>query len=73
MMDADRLQCDQRSDGNPAEFVRDTLLEKQERLEAAAIREAILEGYQDAIAGRTVPYRGDLRRLLRNIKHPESR
>lgn len=49
----------------PSEFVRDVLREKKERLEAAQIRDAILEGYQDAIEGRTVPYEGDLRDILR--------
>ena len=49
----------------PSEFVRDVLREKKERLEAAQIRDAILEGYEDAINGRTVAYRGDLRRLLK--------
>jgi antitoxin ParD1/3/4 len=49
----------------PSEFVRQVLREKKERLEAARIRDGILEGYQDAIAGRVVEYRGDLRRLLK--------
>jgi antitoxin ParD1/3/4 len=49
----------------PGEFVRDVLREKKERLEAAAIRDSILAGFDDAIQGRTVEYRGDLRRLLR--------
>jgi antitoxin ParD1/3/4 len=49
----------------PSEFVRQVLREKKERLEAARIRDAILEGYQDAIEGRTVVYRGNLRRLLK--------
>lgn len=49
----------------PSEFVRDLLREKKERIEAAKIRDAILEGYQDAIAGRTVAYRGNLRLLLK--------
>ena len=49
----------------PAEFVRHLLREKHERLEAARIRDAILEGYGDALSGRTVEYRGDLRALLR--------
>ena len=48
-----------------SEFVRDVLREKKERLEAAQIRDAILDGYQDAIQGRTVAYRGDLRQLLK--------
>lgn len=50
----------------PSEFVRHLLREKMERLDAARIRDAILEGYHDAIKGRTVPYRGDLRKLLKN-------
>ncbi len=49
----------------PSEFVRNVLREKKERLEAAEIRDAILEGYQDAVQGRTIQYQGDLRRLLR--------
>jgi antitoxin ParD1/3/4 len=49
----------------PSEFVRNVLREKKERLEAAQIRDAILDGYQAAIQGRTVPYRGDLRQLLK--------
>jgi antitoxin ParD1/3/4 len=52
----------------PSEFVRSVLREKKERLEAAAIRDAILEGYQDAIAGRTVVYRGNLRQLLKKVR-----
>ncbi len=44
--------------------VRDVLREKKERLEAAQIRDAIVDGYPDAVQGRTVADRGDLRRLL---------
>jgi antitoxin ParD1/3/4 len=47
-----------------SEFVRDVLREKKERLEVAQIRDAILEGYQDARQGRTVEYRENLRYLL---------
>ncbi|MFN9295168.1 MAG: type II toxin-antitoxin system ParD family antitoxin [Planctomyces sp.] len=49
----------------PSEFVRQVLREKKERIEAAQIRDAILDGYQDAVAGRTVAWRGDLRQLLK--------
>lgn len=49
----------------PSEFVRNVLREKKERLEAAQIRDAILDGFQDALHGRTVPYRGNLRQLLK--------
>lgn len=52
----------------PSEFVRDVLREKKERLEAGRIREAIIEGYEDAIAGRTVEYRGNLRQLLKKAR-----
>jgi hypothetical protein len=41
------------------------LREKKERLEAAQIRDAILDGYQDALQGRTIPYDGNLRQLLK--------
>ena len=53
----------------PSEFVRDLLREKKQRIEAAQIRDAIIEGYQDAIQGRTVPYTGDLRQLLKKTAH----
>lgn len=49
----------------PSEFVRDLLREKKQRIEAALIRDAIIEGYRDAAAGRTAEYQGDLRKLLR--------
>lgn len=48
----------------PSEFVRDVLREKRNRIEAAAVRDAILEGYQDAIQKRVVPYQGNLRDAL---------
>lgn len=49
----------------PSEFVRDVLREKKERLEAARIRDAILDGYQDVQKGRTVPFRGNLRQAMK--------
>lgn len=49
----------------PSEFVRALLRERKQQLEANQIRDAILDGYQDAIHGRTVVYRGDLRQLLK--------
>lgn len=49
----------------PSEFIRDLLRQKKKQLEAEKIRAAILEGYQDAIEGRTVPFEGDLRSLLK--------
>ncbi len=49
----------------PSEFVRDLLRQKKEELEAARMRDAILEGFEDVLKGRTVEYRGDLRSLLK--------
>lgn len=47
----------------PSEFVRDILRRHKAQQEAVQVRDAIIEGYQDAIAGRTVVYEGDLKRL----------
>jgi len=52
----------------PSEFLRDILREKKERLEAAQVRDAILDGYQDAIDGRTMTYRGNLRQMMKKAK-----
>ncbi|MDB5341462.1 MAG: hypothetical protein JWN70_7081 [Planctomycetaceae bacterium] len=49
----------------PSEFVRDVLRQRKLQLEAAQVRDAILEGYQDAIEGRVVTFEGDLRSLLK--------
>ena len=49
----------------PSEFVRDIIRRHKLQQEAAEVRDGILEGYQDAISGRTVAFRGDLRSLLR--------
>jgi|EndMetStandDraft_3_1072993.scaffolds.fasta_scaffold3575925_1 antitoxin ParD1/3/4 len=48
----------------PSEFVRHLLREKKERMEAARIRDAILEGYQDAIQGHLTPWRGKMQDIL---------
>lgn len=52
----------------PSEFVRHLLREKKERQDAAAARDAILGGYQDAISGRTVTFKGDLKSLLKKAR-----
>ena len=49
----------------PSEFVRDLLRQRKLQLEAERVRDAIVEGYQDAIAGRTVQFNGNLRSLLK--------
>jgi len=53
---------------NAEEFVRDLLRERMARVEAAAIREGILEGYQDLLAGRVVEYQGDVRALIDGLE-----
>lgn len=52
----------------PSEFVRDLLRQKKLQLEAERVRTAIIEGYEDAIAGRTVPYTGNLREAMKRMK-----
>ena len=49
----------------PSEFVRDIIRRHKLQQEAADVREAIIEGYQDAIAGRMVAFEGDLKGLLK--------
>jgi len=48
----------------PSEFMRDLLREKKERQEAAAIRDGVLQGYQDLLNGNVVEFKGDLRSAL---------
>ncbi len=48
--------------------MRDLLRQQKSRQEAAAAPDAILEGYHDAIAGRTYPFKGDLRGLLKKVR-----
>lgn len=44
----------------PSEFLRALLREKKDRQDAAALRDAILEGFQDILADRVTPFSGDL-------------
>jgi len=52
----------------PSEFMRDLLRQHKCRQEAAAARDAIVEGYQDAIHGCTHAVKGDLRSLLKKVQ-----
>ena len=52
----------------PSEFVRDLLRQRKRQQEAALVRDAILDGYQDAIEGRTVAFQGDLCSVLKKAK-----
>ena len=52
----------------PSEFVRDIIRRHKLQLEAGKVRDAIVEGYQDAIAGRTVAFDGNLKGPLKKAK-----
>ncbi len=52
----------------PSEFMRDLIRQHKCRQEAALARDAILEGYQDAIEGHIHTFQGDLRSLLKKVK-----
>lgn len=52
----------------PSEFVRDMIREKKERQDAAAMRQAVLEGYADIRDGRVHEYTGDLRAMLETYR-----
>lgn len=49
----------------PSEFVRDLLRRHKAQQETANVRDAIIEGYLDTIAGRTFVFDGNLRALLK--------
>jgi antitoxin ParD1/3/4 len=55
----------------PSEFMRDVLREKKARLEARALREGILEGYQDLLHGRQIEYRGDVKAIIKKAQDLE--
>lgn len=57
----------------PSEFVRDILRRQKTQQEAAAVRDAILDGYQDALAGRTHKFDGDLKSLLKKAPRKTSK
>jgi antitoxin ParD1/3/4 len=52
----------------PSEFVRALIREKKERLDASTLRQAVIEGYDDVLHGRTTPYTGDLRAMLETFR-----
>ncbi len=52
----------------PSEFVRDMLRQRKLQQEAQAARAGIIEGYQDAIKGRTIQFKGDLQSLMKKAK-----
>jgi antitoxin ParD1/3/4 len=55
----------------PSEFIRDAIRERKEQMEAASLRNGILEGYQDIINGRTVQFNGSVREVIAEVKDKE--
>lgn len=64
----DRSSGDGTLFSTPSEFVRAVLREKKERMEAAALRGGVLEGYRDVEMGRHLEYKGDVRELVREVR-----
>jgi len=62
----DRNSGDGSTFATPSEFVRDALRERKARMEAAEMRDGILEGYQDVLAGRVVEFNGSLRDAIKD-------
>jgi len=57
----------------PSEFLRDVLRERKARMEAAGLREGIVAGYQDVIAGRVVEFKGSLRETVHDAERRAKR
>jgi len=57
----------------PSEFLRDILREKKERMEAAELREGIVEGYRDLIEGRVLEFTGNLRKTMKQAKRLDAK
>ena len=55
----------------PSEFVRDLLREKKERMDAARVRDGVLEGYRDILNGHCVEFTGNLRSAMNKAKKKE--
>lgn len=54
-------QCGDGTDfATPSEFVRELLRERKRRIEAAALRDGVIEGYHDVIEGRFVKFEGSI-------------
>lgn len=67
----DRNSGDGTDYATPSEFLRDVLREKKRRMEAAAVRDAVIEGYRDLAEGRFVEFDGDLKGTLANARQRE--
>jgi antitoxin ParD1/3/4 len=49
----------------PSEFVRDLIRKHKQQLEADRLRAGVIEGLQDAAAGRVRPFKGSVRDLIK--------
>jgi len=57
----------------PSEFVRNVLREYKAREEAARMRDGILEGFQDVLAGHVVEFNGNLKAARKEADRREKR
>jgi len=57
----------------PSEFLRSIIREKKEKLEAEQLRAAVIEGYQDAIEGRSIAFNGNLDDALNELERQEEK
>jgi antitoxin ParD1/3/4 len=64
----DEQSGDGTSYATPSEFLRDVLREKKRRIEAAALRDAVIEGFRDVIDGRFVEFDGSLKDCIAEAK-----
>ena len=55
----------------PSEFIRDTIRERKEKMDAADLRSGVLEGFQDAINGKVVEFNGSVRDAIAEVKTKE--
>jgi antitoxin ParD1/3/4 len=67
----DRNSGDGTDYATPSEFLRDVLREKKRRMEAAAVRDAVIEGYGDLAEGRFVEFDGSLKSTLAKARQRE--
>lgn len=56
----------------PSKFVRDLIRREKHKHEALKLRSSIIEGYQDAIQGKTLEFSGDLKSDLKRYKEFKS-
>ncbi len=57
----------------PSEFVRNVLREHKAREDAAQMRDGIVAGFQDVLAGRVVEFNGSLKEARKEADRREKR